>query len=990
MKDFKKGQGLKKIFIFMVLIAMAFLMFSFIAPERAKADELDNTLSSDYSDTAFHKTYNKWLKEGKRVINLSSPLSFGAPSIENKEAYERVEKNSKSFFKIEKGESLKFTINVQESGLYEIGLNYLLLDEFYTNPLIECLVNGEVEFSESSSISLEVLWEVDPNEDKHNRYGDEMHKTSRPYLDEYEYYFEDEKETYSTKYKYLLSEGENVILISSITHTLYISSLQIFNEKELESFASYDLSKSSSTKAITILEGEDFIYKNSLSIKQAYYKDPGCTPFEYKNKVMNILDSGSVSDGGSYVNYKFDVSESGYYYIAFKYLHDSNLGVVSSRNIYIDGEIPYKELKDYMFVSSRKWKNEYLCDDNGNYLKVYLEKGSHTMTLETSLSYSEEIRYELQSIMGWINDTSLKIKVITGGETSSIITQYITKYLPNLESDLLYYSNRLTEIYDLLNSYDTGIKNSAPELTCLNIASKNLKKLAKKVNRINSKLGMFSDGSGSAYELIGSAITSLSSSPMDIDRIYFVGCENEKPLKAIPKARTNFFKRMFIAIASFFYSFTDERYKLKNAKDDKTINVWVEQSSLYTDIIQNMADEHNFDFNVKINVLPSVSKLILSHSTNENPDVVLSLDTWEPYSMALRGMLEDLSKYDGFNESIKDIESGNFAPLIFEDGIYAIPETTSAFLLYYRKDILDSLNLDIPDTWSDVIEMLYTIQSYSMNFYHPMSADTSYKSFGMVTPFFYQFGAEVYSEDSSISTLEDEKTLEAMKFITELYTVYNLPRQVSSFFESFRSGLTPIGVSSIDLYLQLEYAAPEISGQWGVTVLPGIKNKEGEVERWSACYGKCSVIFSNSKHKNEAWQFIKWWNSLETQIEYTKNIKTTLGERYLVVPANLKALKASVWDAQIKDVIVEQAKWSMVPAVTPGSYIVEREISQIWNKVVIDKVPLRQAISESVPKINRELVRKLDEFGYIDKDGKSTYRVALKSNINEILKRNKK
>ena len=269
-----------------------------------------------------------------------------------------------------------------------------------------------------------------------------------------------------------------------------------------------------------------------------------------------------------------------------------------------------------------------------------------------------------------------------------------------------------------------------------------------------------------------------------------------------------------------------------------------------------------------------------------------------------------------------------------------------------------------------------------------MSADTSYKSFGMVTPFFYQFGAEVYSEDSKTSTLEEEETINAMKFITELYTVYNLPQQVSSFFESFRSGLTPIGISSIDLYLQLQYAAPEISGQWGVTVLPGIKNENDVTERWSASYGKCSVIFSNSKHKNEAWEFIKWWNDTNTQIEYTKNIKTTLGERYLVVPANLKALKESVWDDEIKDTIISQAKWSMVPAVTPGSYIVEREISQIWNKVVIDKMPLRQAISESVPKINRELVRKLDEFGYIDSSGASSYRVALKKNINEILKRN--
>ena len=980
--------NIKKLISIVVLVTISFLILPFIFNVDVRAESNDTVLNTSYRDDGFYRTYNRWLSEGLEVVSLDSPIEVNGSSIVSNDTYDTTTFNSKTYYKVLKGESITFKVNLTTDGLYELGLNYYLDKDFYTNLLIDCTVNTETQFSESSSIALEVLWEIDNTAKKHNRYGDEMLPTSMSYLNEYTYYFEDEKETYTSSYKYHLISGENTIQISSLTDDLYISSLLINNQKELIDYKDYDTSKADSTASIITVEGEDFTYKNSLSIKQAYYKDPGITPFEYKTKVMNILESGSVRDGGSRVIYKFNVENAGYYYIAFKYLHDSNLGVVSSRNIYIDGEIPYKELENYMFETSRTWTNEYLKTSSNQYLKIYLSQGEHTLELETSLSYSEAIRDELQFIMDWINDTALKVKVITGGETSSIITQYITKYLPNLESDLLKYADRLEAIYEELHKLDGGIKNSSPELTSLNVAAKMLRKLTKNVNRINSKLNLFSDGSGSAYELIGSAITSLSASPMDIDRIYFVGSENSKVYNVIPKAKSNFFKRLFVSISSFFYSFVDERYKLKNAKDDNTINVWVEQSSLYTDIIQNMADQAGFDFNVKINILPSVSKLILSHSTNENPDVVISLDTWEPYSMALRGMLEDLSKYEGFYDSIKYIESGNFPPLIFEDGVYGLPETTSAFLLYYRKDILNSLNIPIPDTWEDVLQLLYTIQSYSMNFYHPMSADTSYKSFGMVTPFFYQFGAEVYSEDSKTSTLEEEETINAMKFITELYTVYNLPQQVSSFFESFRSGLTPIGISSIDLYLQLQYAAPEISGQWGVTVLPGIKNENDVTERWSASYGKCSVIFSNSKHKSEAWEFIKWWNDTQTQIEYTKNIKTTLGERYLVVPANLKALKESVWDDEIKDTIISQAKWSMVPAVTPGSYIVEREISQIWNKVVIDKMPLRQAISESVPKINRELVRKLDEFGYIDSSGASSYRVALKKNINEILKRN--
>ena len=39
--------------------------------------------------------------------------------------------------------------------------------------------------------------------------------------------------------------------------------------------------------------------------------------------------------------------------------------------------------------------------------------------------------------------------------------------------------------------------------------------------------------------------------------------------------------------------------------------------------------------------------------------------------------------------------------------------------------------------------------------------------------------------------------------------------------------------------------------------------------------------------KQDGWNFIKWWNSTETQIEYLQNIKMSLGEKFLVIPANV-------------------------------------------------------------------------------------------------------
>ena len=304
--------------------------------------------------------------------------------------------------------------------------------------------------------------------------------------------------------------------------------------------------------------------------------------------------------------------------------------------------------------------------------------------------------------------------------------------------------------------------------------------------------------------------------------------------------------------------------------------------------------------------------------------------------------------------------------MIFEDGVYAIPETQGLNLLFYRKDILEYLDLEAPKTWDDVIHMLPILQSYQMNFFHPLGSDSSYKNYSTTTPFIYAYGGEVFSENGMTSVLNDEEVIQAITYMTDLFNIYNLPRQVASFFEHFRSGTLPVGIGSLDMYLQLKYASPELAGQWGVVQIPGFDtDNNGEVESWTTAYGKSSIMFSSSNMKDEAWDFIKWWNSTETQTEYLQNIKMCLGEKYLIIPANVDALEASPWDQEIKTQVTLAAKWSRIPAVLPGSYAVERELSNVWNKVVIDMKDVRVAVGEGIDKVNRELKRKFEEFGYI-------------------------
>ena len=890
-----------------------------------------------------------------------------------------VDESNLSYAVIENGNSASIIVSVNQTGLYELGFSYMTVTDFTSLPYVGITINGEQQYNEISNIALEVSWNLEQRaeEDRYNRYGNELLPYSRANNTWFKHYLDDTNSRYIEPYKVLLTEGENVITVTNLSSTLKLSKLYLNNTKANVSYSEY-ISNYSSAKVIENTEtihAENISEKNDIEIKATYYKDPGMTPNSYKNTILNILDGSSTSRGGTRATYDFSVSESGLYAISLKYLQNSLNGLCCAKSIYIDGEIPFKEFECYLFPEAKKWTNHTLNNNGDNYY-IYLSAGDHTLSLETTTVHYTDLIERLYKVMDSINTLGLTVASITGSSTNSFTDWNIVKYLPTIVEDLNYYADELTEVYAAISDLYPGSKE-ASEVSSLKVAAKQLRNLSKRPNKIHLKLSQLNSGSGSAYQLIGNAIGALLNQPIDIDTIYITG--NPKDL---PKANSNFFQKMIFSIKSFFYSFIDERYKITSDNSDEVLEVWVAQSNLYIDIIQSMADT-DFDGEVKISMLPSNQILILNNATGTNPDVVLSIDSWEPYNYALRGMLEDLSKYEGFDDVTKNIYSNCFTPVIYDEGVYAIPETQGLNILFYRKDILEYLGLNEPKTWDDVINMLPILQSYQMNFYHPLGSESSYKNYSATTPFIYGFGGEVFAEDGYTTVLTDEKVISAIKYMTDLYNVYNLPLQVSSFFESFRSGTLPVGIGSLDMYLQLKYAAPELSGQWGICPVPGFDtDNNGEVESWTTAYGKSSILFKSSTMKEEGWEFIKWWNSTKVQTEYLQNIKMCLGEKYLVIPANVDSLMNSNWDQEIKTQVSLAAKWSRIPAVTPGSYIVEREFSNIWNSVVIDKVDVRIAVSKSVDVVNRELARKFEEFGL----GRNDYVVPNNSNIDRWVK----
>ncbi|MGZ9585471.1 extracellular solute-binding protein [Paenibacillus marinisediminis] len=860
---------------------------------------------------------------------------------------------------------LTFDVDVSEQGLYEIWLDYNITGKTSLMPELDVDVNGKNQYNEMNEVRLAMDWQIEAAGYKVDRYGDELTPKSELVSKWKQEGLADPNFFFSEPLKFHLNKGKNTISITLNEGYILIGKVELKNT--LASPATYEEyrtikrgTEKGSNDLVTI-EAEDVSHKSRQSIRTKYVRDPQVTPYSYKHRVMNVLDGYSFGESGDQVSYQFAVNESGYYNLTFKYSQNTNNGMPTNRRIEIDGEVPFKELENYSFDYSSGWKNETLQNEDGEPYQIYLEKGDHTLTLSIYNSDMRDIYHELLKTLKIIDSTAQEVHRLTGGLVDKERKWKIEKYIPEITTYLQVIAGNIHE--QKIALIEQTKTDDLPIISELELAEDLIRDFIEDPEDLPHYMSRFNEGQSSAYGKIKTILPMLIYNPMHLDKIYIHdGGE-------LPAPQAGMITSVMESTKAFFYSFTNPRYASAAKIDDDTVDVWVNQSRLYVEIMQRMIDEGftpETGIKVKLSLLPDENKIVLSNAANSTPDAALGVSHGKPFELALRGIIENLRTYDGFYDLAEQFNPSTFVPFIYDDGVYAIPETQGVKLLFYRKDILKFIGEEPPQTWEDVTSLVPMLQKYDMNFYTPLGSDSAYKGFDVTQPFIYQFGGNLYDSTGSKTVINKDGAYQAFEFMTDLFTVYNIPITTSEFFQSFRDGKTPVGIGDANTYIQLKYAAPELAGQWGILPIPGVKNADGVIERWDPTYGSTSIIFKSSDKKEAAWEFIKWWASAETQSAFSYNIQATLGDKFLYMTANVEGFEKSAWPADSKDVILEQWKWIQATGKVPGDYVLEREISNAWNKVVFDKQNPRSAIDNAVKTVNRELERKLKEFGYIE------------------------
>jgi len=864
--------------------------------------------------------------------------------------------------KVTSGDKIKLGIDVPEDGLYFVKLDYLSYDESILPVKMGISVDGAYPFYECRNLEFDTTWKLS-DEPSYDRYDNETVTVPEKVVQWEEKYIQDSSYRHSLPLKLELGKGKHTLEMEIKEGNVLIGGIVLEAPYGDEAYSG---SQKAEGSEIVEIEGERYSFTNDSAIHAVAEYDTSLSPYEVKDTVLNTLDSDSFNSAGQKVSYVFDAPETGDYYIAMNYRQSEKTDFPVFLDIEVDGRVPNEAFRSYAMAYTTKYKTSTLEDGDGNKLSLHLEKGSHTISFTISMDPICYVMEEIDVIMSEVNDLALEITKVAGTNADKYRDLKITRYIPGIEDTLNDYYNRLCELEKSALKWSDSDKTVAVMSSML-IAAGQLKSLADNPDEIPYRIGELTTSQNSVNHFLATSIDNLIANDLAIDRLWIYQDGASLPEKP------GIFKSMWMNIQRFTASFTEQAYSTKNTDKDH-IQVWVNRSNQYVQIMQKMIDEYftpESGIEVDISIMPDQYKLVLSNSSGSTPDVATGINYTVPYELAIRGALVNMMEYDDFKEASKDYEPGFFMTGTIDNGVYSMPETMNFWVLFYRSDILEKLGIDIPQTMDEVIDILPDLQMRGLNFYYPTAGMILMRNFHGTTPLIVQNGGSMYYPTAAEGTaLGEEASVNGFTKLTDLFTVYNLPVNIDNFYQHFRNGDMPLGIADYATYNMLTNAAPELASSWDIALAPGTLKEDGTIDRSVCGCAEASVIFkSDEERQKKAWEFVKWWSSAETQARFGQTIQISYGSEYIWPTANMKAFAQLPLETNAKNVIAETAKNVVDVPRVPGTYLLEREMSNTFNDIAVNANNEQTRIDKAVKSINHEFDRKLEEFGYNDSNG---------------------
>ncbi|MBR4761419.1 MAG: extracellular solute-binding protein [Clostridia bacterium] len=707
-----------------------------------------------------------------------------------------------------------------------------------------------------------------------------------------------------------------------------------------------------------VIEGEKAeIKSNYFLVGKSDTSSTDVTPRSPEKRFVNYI-GGNWSRVGDTLIWETPELEAGYYSLGYVFRQHTVIGSKSYRTLRIDGKIPFAEAAAIGFSYDDNWQNGFFADDNGDPYCIYLSAGVHRISMAVTSGEMTEIRQMLTKSVALMGDLYVDITKITG-ETVDIYRDYeLFKQISDMEERLGEIRASLVEAGEQLLKV-TGERSGSNYSVINNMIEVIDKMLGNRFEAHRYKSYFYTN-----FCAVSSVLQDLRSMPLELDKLILFSPDNKDVFEDV-----GFVESLKFSVVRFLVSFVSDYNTISSSENERTVEVWVnwgrDQAQVLSSLVErSFTPKTGIAVNIKL-VNASVVQAVLS---GKGPDCLLRHARSEPVNLAMRGVLYDLTAFDDYKDVLTRFMEGADTPYWYKDGLYALPDSQSFFMLFYRKDVLKKYGIEVPKTWDDFDLAAKLLMRNNMSVYLPSTAVTDVAqanagvgSNNIFPSLLLQNGIKLYEPGGKKTNLLSADAMKVFEKWTDYYTKFKFPKSID-FYNRFRTGTTPLGISGYGLYTTLKVAAPELDGLWSFTAIPGTVREDGTVSHTSAGSGSACSIMKMSKNPELAWEFLKWWTDTETQLNYSNDLETILGPTGRVALSNVEAIKELDWD---DDALNELLKaWDEVEEVPeyPGSYYVSRSIYQAYWNVINTSKSTKDMMMQYGKEADDEIARKWAQY----------------------------
>ena len=277
-----------------------------------------------------------------------------------------------------------------------------------------------------------------------------------------------------------------------------------------------------------------------------------------------------------------------------------------------------------------------------------------------------------------------------------------------------------------------------------------------------------------------------------------------------------------------------------------------------------------------------------------NPDIVIESQAYADYASIIEGLQRAVAAdqmpslvtigygYDRyvlnsgkavpFNAFLEQSTFDDFfeqalAPTVFDGDVYGIPFALSVPVVFYHSELFSEAGLD-PDNPPQTLEELFDawdkliVKDENGNVTQYAQAIGVRSTVAMIPAFMWLYGADYIDADGNV-VINSPEAVECMTMLQE----------------AFAKGVSPVGLTGqeADNLFSAGVASIEWNGPWayngfvdaGIDV--GVCELPSGVDGRKATIGGDSVLVINkdSKVADAAWAFIEYWNSPDTQRQWS-------------------------------------------------------------------------------------------------------------------------